>query len=199
MKLRSRSLVALSALLFATTACSDESLPTGLSSSDVEAPSFSTAGVATAVDDYGSISINSTLLGNTGSYFARRSYTIPASAYQAGSNEFRLTTMNTGGPEGFYYEGNVTFECSPGYGYAAPACVVTYATVCAYVREVVTDTEVAQGLCDKLAAMEGAAGRGNARAKEGPRGAFQNQVRAQVGKSIAVADAERLLALVAQL
>jgi PKD domain len=70
--------------------------------------------------------------------------------------------------------------------------VVTYASLCLLVRDVVTDSDVAAGLCAKLAAAAGAAGRGEAGTEQNQLHAFCNQVDAQTAKSISPADAALL-------
>jgi hypothetical protein len=77
--------------------------------------------------------------------------------------------------------------------YRAPVSVtVTFDSLCSLVRSVVTSTDVADGLCSKLAAAADAAARGNAAAKQNQLQAFRNQVDGQTGKSIAPADADVL-------
>jgi predicted extracellular nuclease len=71
----------------------------------------------------------------------------------------------------------------------------TYAGLCRLVRQVVTDAEVAQSLCDKLIAAEAAAAAGHTKARDGALKAFRNQVDAQTGKSISAADAATLKSL----
>jgi len=70
--------------------------------------------------------------------------------------------------------------------------VVTYASLCDLVQRVVTSTEVATGLCDKLNAASAAAARGNTSAEQNQLAAFRSQVDAQTGKSISASDAELL-------
>jgi hypothetical protein len=74
---------------------------------------------------------------------------------------------------------------------------VSYANLCALTRSYVTDADVADGLCDKLAAAEAAEARGNQNAKRGALGAYVNQLEAQSGKSI-TADAATWLAGLAE-
>jgi len=71
---------------------------------------------------------------------------------------------------------------------ATVAVTVTFGSLCRLVQQVVTDSGVAQGLCDKLAV----ASRGNGSAKQNQLQAFRNQVDAQTGKSISAADADLL-------
>jgi FIMAH domain len=70
--------------------------------------------------------------------------------------------------------------------------VVTFASLCDLVNQVVSDPAVAQSLCDKLTAASAAAARGNTSTKENQLQAFRNQIDAQVGKSISADDAELL-------
>jgi predicted extracellular nuclease len=70
--------------------------------------------------------------------------------------------------------------------------VVTFASLCDLVHEVVSDPTVVQGLCDKLTAAAEADARGNTGAKEKQLQAFRNQVDAQTGISISASDAELL-------
>ena len=76
---------------------------------------------------------------------------------------------------------------------------VTYASLCALVRAYVDDAGVADSLCEKLAAAEAAAARGNTNAKRASLAAFVNQVEAQSGKSMTAAEAATLVALAKKL
>ena len=74
---------------------------------------------------------------------------------------------------------------------------VSYANLCALTRLYVDDADVADGLCDKLAAAEAAEARGATSAKRAALRAYVNQLEAQSGKSI-TADAAAWLAGLAQ-
>ena len=76
---------------------------------------------------------------------------------------------------------------------------VTYASLCALVREYVDDADVADSLCEKLAAAEAAAARGNTKAKKASLDAFVHQVEAQAGKSLTASEAATLIELARQL
>jgi hypothetical protein len=69
----------------------------------------------------------------------------------------------------------------------------TPASLCALVREVTTDQDVAQSLCDKLVAAAASLARGNERAYRNQLTAFAHQVEAQRGKAISDDDATLLL------
>jgi predicted extracellular nuclease len=71
----------------------------------------------------------------------------------------------------------------------------TYDDLCRLTRRLVTKPGVAESLCGKLEAAEAAAARGNANARDGVLKAYRNQVDAQTGKSISVANAAQLKAL----
>ena len=77
---------------------------------------------------------------------------------------------------------------------------VTYASLCSLVRSYVDDADVADSLCEKLAAAEAAAARGNEKAKKShasPRSC--KQVEAQSGKSMTAAEAATLANLARRL
>jgi hypothetical protein len=78
---------------------------------------------------------------------------------------------------------------------ARVAVVVTYASLCELTRVYVADADVANGLCDKLAA----AARADARGKEKELRNYVNQVKAQTGKSITAEHAATLIALAGNL
>jgi uncharacterized protein len=75
---------------------------------------------------------------------------------------------------------------------ATVSIVVTYASLCDLVHQVVSDPTVAQGLCEKLSAAATAAARGSTAAKQNQLQAFRNQIDGQIGKSISAGDAELL-------
>jgi uncharacterized protein len=68
---------------------------------------------------------------------------------------------------------------------ASVQVIVTFDSLCSLARHVVTSSDVASALCDKLAAASQSANP----ARENQLEAFRNQVDAQTGKSIAPADA----------
>lgn len=74
--------------------------------------------------------------------------------------------------------------------------VASYQSVCALAQSYSTDPLVAQGLCDKLAAAQQAAGRDQAKVKANILRAFNNQVAAQTGKALTAEQADMLNTLV---
>jgi endonuclease/exonuclease/phosphatase family metal-dependent hydrolase len=72
---------------------------------------------------------------------------------------------------------------------------VTYETLCALTRILVTSDEIAQSLCDQLDAAEAAEARGNTGARTKQLTAYRNLVGAQRGKSISNTDANVLIQL----
>ncbi len=76
---------------------------------------------------------------------------------------------------------------------------VDSSSLCRLTRSLVTSTDVATGLCDKLAAAADALLRGNIRAHDNQMAAFANLIAAQRGKSISDADANLLLQLASSL
>jgi hypothetical protein len=77
--------------------------------------------------------------------------------------------------------------------------VVTYDSLCDLTRLYVTSTNVADGLCDKLATAEAADASGDLKLKRGALNAYVKQVKAQTGKSITAQRAQILIALAGQL
>jgi hypothetical protein len=77
--------------------------------------------------------------------------------------------------------------------------VVTFDSLCALTKAYVDKADVAQSLCDKLAAAKDAAAKGNTKTKQNILGAYVNQVEAQSGKSMTQAEAAILIALAKQL
>ena len=75
----------------------------------------------------------------------------------------------------------------------------TYDDLCRLTRSYVTKTDVADGLCDKLATAEAAEDAGDLKAKAGALKAYVNQLNAQTGKSITAAQAEILIGLATEL
>jgi endonuclease/exonuclease/phosphatase family metal-dependent hydrolase len=73
---------------------------------------------------------------------------------------------------------------------------VTYESLCALTRILVTSDEIAQSLCDKLDAAAAAGARGNTSARVKQLTAYRNLVEAQRGKSISDANATVLIQLV---
>jgi hypothetical protein len=71
----------------------------------------------------------------------------------------------------------------------------TFDDLCRLTERLVDDADVAASLCDKLAAAEAAAERGNMRAKNGILGAYRNQLAAQAGKSLTADEAALLASL----
>jgi Bacterial Ig-like domain/PKD domain len=73
--------------------------------------------------------------------------------------------------------------------------VVTFSSLCDLVSNLVTDPDVAAGLCAKLAAAARAGERGDLGAEQNQLQAFRNQVDAQTAKTISAADATLLKTL----
>jgi len=71
----------------------------------------------------------------------------------------------------------------------------TFDDLCRLTERLVDDADIAASLCDKLAAAEAAAERGNMRAKNGILGAYRNQLAAQAGKSLTADEAALLASL----
>ena len=69
---------------------------------------------------------------------------------------------------------------------------VTFASLCDLTRTLVTKADVAQSLCDKLAAAAAADAAGDAKKRENNLAAYRKQIDAQIGKSITSANAELL-------
>jgi uncharacterized protein len=76
---------------------------------------------------------------------------------------------------------------------------VTFDDLCRLTRSFVTNTDVEDALCDKLAAAEAADAAGNESAKAGALRAYVLQVRAQTGKSLTAAQAKILIELAGEL
>ena len=76
---------------------------------------------------------------------------------------------------------------------------VTYDSLCALTRTLVSKSSVADGLCDKLATAAAADASGDTATRDGALKAYRNQLDAQTGKSITAANAARLKALSLQL
>ena len=72
-------------------------------------------------------------------------------------------------------------------------------TLCALVQRVVSDSDVASSLCDKLDSAKAARARGDLKAAQKLLKAFINQVKAQSGKAISQADADLLILLAGRL
>ena len=76
---------------------------------------------------------------------------------------------------------------------------VTFDSLCVLTKLFVDKADVAQSLCDKLAAAKAAAAAGKEKQKQNILGAYINQVEAQSGKSMTAAEAAVLIALAKQL
>jgi hypothetical protein len=74
--------------------------------------------------------------------------------------------------------------------------VTSFESVCALAHSYSTDPGVADGLCDKLAAAQRAADRGETKAQANILRAFDNQVSAQTGKALTEEQANTLTTLV---
>ena len=81
----------------------------------------------------------------------------------------------------------------------AKIVVTSYESVCALAESYATDPYVAQGLCDKLDAMEQAGMRGQDKTQANIQRAFSNQVDAQTGKALTAEQADMLKTLVSYL
>lgn len=77
--------------------------------------------------------------------------------------------------------------------------VTSFSSVCSLAESYSTDPAVAAGLCDKLAAAENAADRGNAKAASNILNAFGHEVAAQTGKALTSDQADTLMTLVSYL
>jgi hypothetical protein len=77
--------------------------------------------------------------------------------------------------------------------------VATFASVCVLTRYYVSDQDVEDSLCEKLAAAAAADERGNERAKRQLLAAYVNQLEAQSGKSLTAEAAELLAGLAEEL
>jgi hypothetical protein len=77
--------------------------------------------------------------------------------------------------------------------------IVSFDSLCDLTKLYVDSADVAQSLCDKLAAAKAAAAAGKTKTKENILDAYVNQVEAQSGKSMTAAEAEILTDLAEQL
>jgi len=67
--------------------------------------------------------------------------------------------------------------------------VVTYDSLCTLTRTLVSKPDIAQSLCDKLAAAAAANAAGDTKTRNNNLAAYRKQVDAQTGKSITAANA----------
>ena len=70
--------------------------------------------------------------------------------------------------------------------------MVTFDSLCALTRTLVTKADVAQSLCDKLVAAAAADAAGDTKKRENTLAAYRKQVDAQTGKAITTANAALL-------
>jgi DNA/RNA endonuclease G (NUC1)/methionine-rich copper-binding protein CopC len=141
-----------------------------------------------------------TYTGNLGTYALTDAVNIHCAATDIGSGVVSTTCADITGPAYQFQAGLNTFGATAtdaagnvGTGSTSFTVVVTFADLQALVRQFSTNAGVANGLNAKLDAASHAP---NSNAKAGQLGAFQNQVNAQTGKALTVAQAAILLRFV---
>ncbi|HEY3368153.1 MAG TPA: GON domain-containing protein [Symbiobacteriaceae bacterium] len=106
----------------------------------------------------------------------------PAWSFDIGQNSYSATATDKAGNVG-----------SGGTGFTVST---TYDSLCALGRQFSTSADVAQGLCDKLAAAKASDAKGNANSKAGQIKAYLNLVEAQTNKALTKLQAAILTRLV---
>lgn len=140
-----------------------------------------------------------TYTGNAGSYTVDQTIAIACAATDEGSGVVATTCADIKGPAYTFGVGAHSFSATAtdaagnvGHGSVTFTVTVTPASLQGLVTRLVTNAGVASGLNAKLAA---AARAPNARARAGQLGAFANQLRGQIDRTVSAADAAVLMTL----